>query len=257
MTRKTVLWSETIRSRVESGPAHFLRRSSIRTISAGTGSVLIDIALTDRPDLIVLSDDLTELPAIEVCRRLRADDRTRMIRILVLPRRDDGELFLREPGSTELLDAAIAPDALQRRITAELGMRLRRHPRYPVVLPVARGRFFREFLGYSNSMSEAGMGFETLARIRQDEILPLRIYRNTEEKPIQVTARVRAVRPNIDTGAGYAVGVEFQHIRSADRARLLELFPADPGVIWGPDPPSEPGPGGSRSRGAAARDEIP
>jgi hypothetical protein len=128
--------------------------------------------------------------------------------------------------------------ALQERIALALGLRLRRHPRFPVVLPVARGRIFHEFLGYSNEISEAGMGFDTIARIRSGDQLNLKIYRNTEEKPIGVTGRVCGVRPNIDTGAGYAVGVEFMRLASLDRQRLLELFPTDSCVTWGSDPPT-------------------
>ena len=91
------------------------------------------------------------------------------------------------------------------------------------------------------------MGFETLSRVKKDECLPLRIYRNTEEKPIVVTGRVRGVRPNIDTGLGYAVGVEFQRLREVDRDRLIELFPADSTVIWGEDPPPSSSPESSTS----------
>jgi len=33
------------------------------------------------------------------------------------------------------------------------------------------------------------------------------------------------VRPNIETGIGYAIGVEFLRLASGDRSRLLEFFP--------------------------------
>jgi hypothetical protein len=116
-------------------------------------------------------------------------------------------------------------------------MKLRRHPRYPVVLPVARGRIFHEFLGYSSALSEGGMGFDTITRIRGGDNLPLRIYRNTDERPINVLGRVCGVRTNIDTGVGYAVGVEFLRLGAADHSRLCELLPAEPCVTWSGDNP--------------------
>jgi hypothetical protein len=90
------------------------------------------------------------------------------------------------------------------------------------------------------------MGFDTLSRIRGGEQLALLIYRNTEEKPIAAVGRVASVRANIDTGIGYAVGIEFLKLAKADRGRLVELFPHDSSVVWGDDP-----------GGAPARDRPP
>ena len=237
---KQVLWCEPIRSRVDGGKPHFLARASLKALSAGNASVLLDVAATDRPDLIVLSHDALETPAPELCHWLRADERTRDIPILAVAGDAAQAAALREAGCAEVLDASITPGMLQETIAAMLGMRLRRHARYPVVLPVARGRFIREFLGYSNAVSEGGMGFDTLSRIRGGEELALLIYRNTEEKPIAAVGRVASVRANIDTGIGYAVGIEFVKLAEADRDRLVELFPRDPSVVWGGDPDGSP-----------------
>jgi len=239
---KKVLWSESIRSRVEAGQAHFLSRASLRALSAGTLPVFLDIAATDRPDLVVLAAESSDPPADELCRRLRADDRTRRIPILALAPPGPAAERLRVAGCDRVLDEAITPEALQDLIAVTLGIRLRRHPRFTVVLPVARGRIFHEFLGYTNAVSEGGMGFETISRIRAGEQLPLKIYRNTEERPIAVTGRVAGVRPNIETGIGYAVGIEFIRLASADRGRLAELFPSDPALTWTSDGPPEPPP---------------
>lgn len=243
---KTVLWSESIRSRIEAGQAHFLSRASLKAISAATLPILFDMARTERPDLIMIAAGPPAPPADDLCRRLRADERTRRIPILALGVAGDAAERLRQAGCDQVLDDSATPEILQDLIASMLGLRLRRHPRFPVVLPVARGRIFHEFLGYTNSVSEGGMGFETISRIRLGEQLPLRIYRNTEERPITATGRVAGVRPNIETGIGYAVGIEFMRIAAADRGRLAELFPADPALTWTsdgpPDPPPDPPP---------------
>ena len=238
MPLKKILWSEAIRARIDRGKPHFLERGSLIALSAGTASVLLDAAADDHPDLIVLPSEALDLPAAEICRRLRDDARTRDIPILALAPPGEAQALLRQAGCSEVLDATVEPQVLQETIAGLVGVRLRRYMRYPVVLPVARGRVFKEFLGYSSNVSEGGMGFETLARVRVGEHLSLRIYRNTEEKPIGATSRVAAVRPNIDTGVGYAVGVEFVDLTPPDRSRLLELFPRDAGVAWGVDEPA-------------------
>jgi hypothetical protein len=38
------------------------------------------------------------------------------------------------------------------------------------------------------------------------------------------------VRPNIEAGIGFAIGVEFLPLASGNRSRLLELFPRDPAL---------------------------
>ncbi|HXH28391.1 MAG TPA: PilZ domain-containing protein, partial [Candidatus Polarisedimenticolia bacterium] len=186
-----------------------------------------------------------ELPPSEICLRLRENGRTRTTPILALAGAGEPAELLRLAGCTRVLPPDTAPAAVAQTIVSILGMQLRRYRRFEVVLPVSRGRFFHEFLGYSNSVSEGGMGFETISRVRKGEHLPLRLYRNTEERPIRLSGLVRGVRPNIDTGVGYAVGIEFVRLASRDRERLLEIFPRDPSIIWGAgdppvDPPSQP-----------------
>jgi len=63
---KQVLWSESIRNRIDSGRPHFLTRASLKALSAGSASVLLDVAATDRPDLIILSPEATDMGAPEM-----------------------------------------------------------------------------------------------------------------------------------------------------------------------------------------------
>jgi CheY-like chemotaxis protein len=236
---KRVVWSDRVRVRVESGPSSFTQRASLESRSAQGFDSLIASVTSERPDLVVLDAGPVTQPAVEACRRLRADPKTSGIPILIIAADGADADALRQAGCDEVLSDALDARILQEKIAGALGLRLRRHPRFPVVLPVARGRIFHEFLGYSNSLSESGMGFDTIARIRGGDDLNLKIYRSTEEKPIAATGRVRGVRPNIDTGVGYTVGIEFGRLAIDDRRRLMELFPADPCVTWGGDYPEE------------------
>src|SRR5262245_35275801 len=207
-------------------------------IADGLESFLEQVA-SEPTDLVVLDHVTSGMPAIEACRRLRADQRTARIPILVLAADAADADALTGAGCNEVIPSGIDPRILQEKIAGALGLRLRRHPRFPVVLPVARGRIFHEFLGYSNSLSESGMGFDTIARIRSGDELNLKIYRSTEERPIRVAGRVCGVRPNIDTGIGYSVGIEFVRLASPDKQRLVDLFPQEPCVTWGSDAPGD------------------
>jgi CheY-like chemotaxis protein len=234
---KRVVWSDRVRGRVESGPSSFTQRASLETRAAGAFEALLAMVANEPTDLVVLDAFTGTAPAEDACRRLRADPRTAGIPILVLAADGADPESLQRAGCNEVIPEALEPRLIQEKIAGALGLRLRRHPRFPVVLPVARGRIFHEFLGYSNSLSESGMGFDTIARIRGGDELSLKIYRSTEEKPIAVSGRVCGVRPNIDTGVGYTVGIEFVRLATDDRRRLVELFPSDGCVTWGSDAP--------------------
>ena len=247
MVKCTILWGESILTRVASGKAGFLARTSIEAQIVPDLAQLLDVAVLVRPDLVALDGASTALPALPACRRLQDDERTRSIPLLAVAIDDPQAEMLRRAGCFDVLPGDAAPAELQRRIAGILGMRLRRHRRYGVVLPVARGRIFHEFLGYSSSLSEGGMGFETSALLRGGDHLLLRLYRNTEEEPISVLGRVCSVRQNIDTGSGYAIGIEFFRLETTDRRRLLELFPAETVFLQGdPANSGEPLPGVSR-----------
>ncbi len=239
VSRKTILLSKSVRQRIEDGRPQFLARASLRAMTSANATRLLDAALAESPDLIVLSDDLAGMSIGDLLAKLRARETTRDIPVLVIARPGNGAARLREESGVRVLESGVSPEILQEAIATGLGVHLRRYPRFPVVLPIERGRIFREFLGYSNSMSEGGMGFETLASIRTDEMLPLRIYRNSEEKPIAAAGRVRGVRPNVVSGIGFVVGVEFYRMSRSDRDRLIELFPADPCIVWSPDRPAD------------------
>jgi CheY-like chemotaxis protein len=236
---KRVVWSEQVRSRVESGPGNFTHRASMETVTADGLESFLSLVVSEPTDLVVLDLCSPELPAVEACLRLRADRRTARIPVLVMAGEAADADALSQSGCNEVIPAGIDPRILQEKIAGALGLRLRRHPRFPVVLPVARGRIFHEFLGYSNSLSESGMGFDTIARIRSGDELNLKIYRSTEEKPISVAGRVCGVRPNMETGVGYSVGVEFVRLASPDKQRLVDLFPQEPCVTWGSDAPGD------------------
>ena len=235
---KRVVWSDRSRARIESSSSRFTARACLEPRTVRTLTELFDAVESERPDLVILDLESPAIAAATACERLRASPRTASVPILLLAaERSLPEDAVAHP-RCEIVPAGCEPILLEQKIASALGLRLRRHPRFPVVLPVARGRIFHEFLGYSNEISEAGMGFDTIARIRSGDQLDLKIYRSTEEKPIGVTGRVCGVRPNIDTGAGYAVGVEFVRLATTDRQRLVDLFPADPCVTWGSDAPA-------------------
>lgn len=70
--------------------AYSLEREGFRTRTAPSGEMALDyIALGPAPDIILLDLMLPGLSGVEVCKRLKADERTRAIPIIVLSARTD------------------------------------------------------------------------------------------------------------------------------------------------------------------------
>jgi two-component system phosphate regulon response regulator PhoB len=66
------------------------QREGFQTRSALNGQTALDMAQQDPlPDLVLLDLQLPDFPGTEVCRRLRADDRTRGIPVIMLTAKSD------------------------------------------------------------------------------------------------------------------------------------------------------------------------
>ena len=93
------------------------RNSGLRVITAGTGTQALDLARTERPDLMLLDVGLPEMNGYEVCQAIKTDPQTAVIRVVMLTARagpaDQGlaaeagaDAYLTKPFSpAELLDA--------------------------------------------------------------------------------------------------------------------------------------------------------
>ena len=72
-------------------PATTLRTSSFRVLQARTAAAGLRTAREERPELLFLDVRLGGEDGLRVCRTLKADPRTRSIRIFVLSAADDAE----------------------------------------------------------------------------------------------------------------------------------------------------------------------
>jgi two-component system phosphate regulon response regulator PhoB len=83
MAKPTILIvddEEDIRELVELN----LAREGFRMLSSETGEQALELALSHRPDLIVLDLMLPGIDGLEVCKRIRADSKTQQIPIVML-----------------------------------------------------------------------------------------------------------------------------------------------------------------------------
>lgn len=63
------------------------RTSGLRLLAAGTGTQALELARTERPDLVLLDVGLPEMNGHQVCRALKNDPETAAIRVVMLTAR--------------------------------------------------------------------------------------------------------------------------------------------------------------------------
>jgi DNA-binding response OmpR family regulator len=63
------------------------RTSGLRLLTAGTGTQALELARTERPDLVLLDVGLPEMNGHQVCRALKTDPETASVRVVMLTAR--------------------------------------------------------------------------------------------------------------------------------------------------------------------------
>ena len=100
-----------------------LERSGFTVLQAHDGEQALELAQAARPDLAVLDVMMPKLDGFEVTRRLRADERTRRIPVILLTARaqdaDVQQGF--EAGADDYLRKPFSPQELRARVQAILG----------------------------------------------------------------------------------------------------------------------------------------
>ncbi len=102
--------------------AYHLARAGYRVTTASSGTEALSLARSDRPSLIVLDLMLPGISGYEVLERLRADDNTRQVAVLMLTARRDEQDRIRglTLGADDYLTKPFSPHELVLRVGAIL-----------------------------------------------------------------------------------------------------------------------------------------
>jgi DNA-binding response OmpR family regulator len=102
-----------------------LERSGYTVLQARDGEQALELALAEKPDLAVLDVMMPKLDGFELTRRLRAEDATsRMPIILLTARAQDADVDRGfESGADDYLRKPFSPQELSTRVQAILGRR--------------------------------------------------------------------------------------------------------------------------------------
>jgi len=124
---------------VDDAPANLnllagLLDSTYRVKLAPSGSKALDIAFRSPPDLVLLDVMMPDMDGYEVCRRLKADERTRHVPVIFLTamQEPENEALGFEVGAADFIHKPISPAIVQARVKTHLQNKtfqdmLRRH----------------------------------------------------------------------------------------------------------------------------------
>jgi CheY-like chemotaxis protein len=136
MDRKRVLLVDDVELFLHLGKT-VLQRKDLDVQTAASGNEALEKAREMNPDIIFLDLYMPDLNGDEVCRRLKADNRTSNIPIVILTSEGDEEVrsLCFSAGCDDYVTKPIHPEVLQATIERHLHERLRRHRRARVSLP--------------------------------------------------------------------------------------------------------------------------
>jgi two-component system phosphate regulon response regulator PhoB len=104
---------------------YHLKKARYRVLAAADGAAGLSMALEERPDAIILDIMLPRLNGLEVASRLRSEERTREIPLLILSAKGETESRIKglESGADDYLPKPFSPRELVLRIQALLRRR--------------------------------------------------------------------------------------------------------------------------------------
>jgi DNA-binding response OmpR family regulator len=204
-------------------------------ICASDGQAGLDIATRHRPDLIVLDLMMPGVDGLEVCRRLRGDERTARIPMIMLTARaaEADRIVGLEMGADDYVTKPFSPRELVARVKAVLR---RTHPRQPageiirqggIVVDVARHEVICDGQPVSLTATEFRILHFMVSRpgrvLARDEIIDAALGRDTAVFDRTIDVHMASIRrklgqsgERIETVRGF--GYKFQDDQDAGPA---------------------------------------
>lgn len=202
----------------------FFQRSGFMVLTAADGPRALALALTEKPDLVILDQVMPGLNGSDVCKLLKARPETGRIPVIItssLDRSDVREISL-QAGADEFISKAEGREALLETAARILNVPQRRSTRITVFYSSPDVVGAKESLGKGVELSEGGIGLETTRRYEPGALLHLRFILQGERAEHKAGARVIRVTERSDQS--FLHTLEFTELTVPDRRRLNEYL---------------------------------
>ncbi|MGD8375780.1 MAG: response regulator [Acidobacteriota bacterium] len=201
----------------------FFERTGCQILTATSGGEAVDLAVKERPQIILLDYELPDRKGDVVCRQLKADDRTKDIPVLIVT--SFGSPDVRErclaAGAADFVAKPIAGRALLERVINLLQIPFRAFLRLPISLEVVLegAAVKRRVEGYSEDLSETGVLVDVSEYIPRGSRVRVALTLPGADRPVSLEGEVRRVFDKPIPGR-FGVGVEFAALPRDIRRRI-------------------------------------
>jgi CheY-like chemotaxis protein len=207
----------------------FFERTGCQILTASSGEEAIALARSERPHIILLDYEMPGKKGDEVCRALKADERTKHIPILVVTTFGGDEVKERclAAGAAGFLAKPVSGRELLERVVDILQIPYRVFMRTPLSMEISllSAGIRRKAQGYSEDLSETGMLAELTEYIARGSVVSVEFSLPGAEGPVRVEAEV--VRTFEKRARGrFGIGLRFTQVSGIARRRIREFVKA-------------------------------
>jgi uncharacterized protein (TIGR02266 family) len=202
----------------------FFARVGWQILNCRDGRGAIERVQHDRPDLVVLSDRLKDMPGIEVCRRIRSLGPEKPVPVIVLLDTITGPLIreYERVGCDDYVLRPVEPGALMERISKVLRVAYRRGPRLLVIMETICSDTRNLIFGNILNLSETGVFVETNDPVPPGTTLDLELILPGTRDLLLIKGSV-ARQHRLAGKVRYGLGVQFRAL-DADSRRAIQRY---------------------------------
>ena len=203
----------------------FLARSG-RVLTAADGQEALEVALRERPDVVVTDLSMPGLRGDELCRRIKSDPDLGRTPVIIVTGRDDGdehESAVRS-GADDVVEKPVNRISLIQSVNHFLRLAERGLVRVPLETDVRLSIDHSESWGWSRNVSRGGMFIE-LEELGPEPETELQIEFSLPELSHALAPTAKVVWRRRPHGAGDRCGMGLQFLKlDRDAARQLDDF---------------------------------
>ncbi len=203
----------------------FLEVRDFKVFTTTSAGNLMDLAREIQPDLVILDFEMEEMNAEEVCRRLKRNDSTQRISVMVTtghdPKKIKRQCLL--AGATTIVRKAEGRDALLRNVTQVLGLPQRSHVRTSCDFRVGIEDAEELTEGVIQNISQSGLYLTAREILRGGTALRLSFQLPGAAERLEILSEV--VRIETLVGGLYGYGIQFLEA-DPDSLQALKDFAA-------------------------------
>ena len=202
----------------------FFQRSGFQVLAAKDGQAALGLALSERPDLVILDQIMPGLSGTDVCRALKARKEMKETPVLITSATDRPEVreLCLQAGADGFIPKSAGREGLLHAVAQILQVPERRLTRLTVFFLIQEIVGAKETLGKGIDLCENGMAIESTRRHEPGSTLCLRFMLPGERQEHRTTGRVASITERPD--GTYLLGLEFTEMSDSDRKRLNQYL---------------------------------